>query len=304
MVTKEMHGAYALFTLENEQLRVSVSELGATITALYYGGKNRVLGYEHIETYLEKTDFLGATVGRYANRIGGAAFTLDGVRYTLDANERGNHLHGGGIEPWHKRRWEGETLGESVCFTLRSPAGDNGFPGNLTARVTYRLDGAALRMEYTAETDAPTLFAPTNHSFFDLSGDGNCLKAVLLVNASHYLTVNEQLLPLAVAEVAGTRFDYRQARPIGENLDHCFVLDGEEACTLTDGGVTLTVSTDLPALQVYTGSGLNEPYGSNSGVALEPEFYPDSPNHPDFPSCVLRPGERFSKYIEYRFAKA
>ena len=303
MLTKTDTGAYALFTLENERLRVCVSELGATITALYYDGKNRVLGYDSVETYLEKGDFLGATLGRYANRIGGAAFTLDGVRYALDANERGNHLHGGGIDPWHKRRWEGECLDEAVCFTLRSPAGDNGFPGNLTARVTYRLDGEALRMEYTAETDAPTLFAPTNHSYFDLSGERDCLKATLRVNASRYLTVNEQLLPLTVAEVDGTRFDYREARPIGENLDHCFVLDEETACELTDGGVRLTVSTDLPALQVYTGSGLHAPFAANSGVAMEPEFYPDCPNRPDFPSCVLRPGERFSKYIEYRFSE-
>ena len=303
MIIKEIWGNFSLFTLENEFLRVRVSDLGATLVSLQYKGQERVICYETPEDYLASNDFLGATVGRYANRIAGAAFTLDGKRYTLTANEGRNQLHGGTAGLLHnKRRWEAAIERESLRFSLLSPAGDNGFPGEIKETVRYSLSGATtLRLDFEGECDAATHFAPTNHSYFDLSGHGKCLDAVLQLNADKYLAVDGENIPTAVETVEGTRFDFRQARPIGENYDHCFVLAGEPACVLTDGDCRMTIRTDFPAIQVYTGSGLSGSHRPNAAVALEPEFYPDSPNHPEYPSTVLRPGEVFRKYIEYRF---
>ena len=303
MLTKEIWGNFALYTLENDFLCARVSDLGATLISLQYKGQERVIGFETPEDYLASNDFLGATVGRYANRIAGAAFTLDGTRYTLTANEGRNQLHGGTAGLLHsKRRWEASVEGESLRFRLLSPAGDNGFPGEVCESVRYSLSGAVLRLDFEGECDAPTHYAPTNHSYFDLSGRGNCLEAVLQLNAETYLAVDGENIPTSVEAVEGTRFDFREPRPIGENYDHCFVLSGEPACVLTDGDCSMTIRTDFPAIQVYTGSGLSGSHRPNAAVALEPEFYPDSPNHPEYPSTVLRPGERFRKYIEYHFA--
>ncbi len=301
MISCRPWGGYELYTLENECIRAEISNLGATIVSLRYLDRERVIGHEKPEDYLNMGGCLGATIGRYANRIGGAAFTLNGRRYDLVANEGRNQLHGGNETSHHKRAWTAAVDGEVLRFTLVSPDGDNGFPGCVTATVSYSLSGSVLRIDYDAETDADTFYAPTNHSYFDLSGEGNCLKALFQVNADRYLEIDEGKIPTAVVPVEGTRFDFRTARPVGEDYDHCFILCGEPACTLSDGGTTLRIFTDFPALQVYTGSGLKGDHPANAALALEPEFYPDSPNHPEYPSTLLRPGEHFHKYIEYRF---
>ena len=301
MITNRAWGEYTLYTLDNGTLRVEVSDLGATIVSLQYEGKERVIGHETPQGYLEQGGCPGATIGRYANRIGGAAFTLDGVEYKLVANEGRNQLHGGNQSYHHLRRWACEVDGDILRCTLFSPDGDNGFPGCVTATVSYSLDGSTLRIDYEAESDADTYYAPTNHSYFDLSGEGDCLKARFQVNADTYLEIDEEKIPVAEKSVEGTRFDFRTERVIGEDYDHCFVLSGSPAGTLRDGGTTLEIFTDLPALQVYTGSGLKGDFKKNQGLALEPEFYPDSPNHPEYPSTLLRPGEHFHKYIEYKF---
>ena len=301
MITCRSWGGYTLYTLENELIHAEISDLGATIVSLKYQDKERVIGHATPEEYLNLGGCLGATIGRYANRIGGAAFTLNGVEYKLTANEGKNQLHGGNCSYYHKRPWKGEVDGETLRFTLISPDGDNGFPGTLTAVVSYRLLADGLRVDYEAETDADTHFAPTNHSYFDLSGKADCLQAQFQLNADEYLAIDAEKIPTAVASVEGTRFDFRAMRPVGEDYDHCCILStGEPACTLRDGDATMRIVTDFPAIQVYTGSGLNGDHPKNAALALEPEFYPDSPNHPEYPSTLLRPGEHFHKYIEYR----
>ena len=301
MITCRAWGEYSLYTLENERIRAEISDLGATIVSLKYDGKERVIGHAEPQGYLEQGGCPGATIGRYANRIGGAAFTLNGVEYKLVANEGKNQLHGGDQTYHHKRRWAGEIDGEVLRFTLFSPDGDNGFPGCVTATVSYSLAESTLRIDYDAESDSDTYYAPTNHSYFDLSGNGNCLEAMFQVNADRYLEIDEGKIPTEVKSVEGTRFDFRTMRPVGEDYDHCLILCGSPACTLRDGGTTLEIFTDLPALQVYTGSGLKGDFKVNQALALEPEFYPDSPNHPEYPSTLLRPGEHFHRYIEYKF---
>ena len=171
MITSRAWGEYTLYTLENGVLSVQIADLGATIVSLKYLDKERVIGHASPEGYLEQGGCPGATIGRYANRIGGAAFTLNGTEYKLVANEGRNQLHGGNQSYHHHRQWVGEIDGETLQFTLFSPDGDNGFPGCVTATVSYRLDGSTLRVDYEAESDSDTHYAPTNHSYFDLSGE-------------------------------------------------------------------------------------------------------------------------------------
>lgn len=300
MISSASWGEYTLYTMDNGTIRAQISDLGATLVSLKYRGKERVIGHDTPEGYLTMGGCLGATIGRYANRIGGAAFTLNGKAYSLVANEGKNQLHGGNQSYHHLRRWDAEVAEDALRFTLVSPDGDNGFPGCVTATVVYRLLDDGLRIDYEATTDADTFYAPTNHSYFDLSGKGDCLSAIFQINAETYLAVDAEKIPVEEQKVEGTRFDFRTPRPVAEDYDHCFVLSGSPACTLSDGGTTLRIFTDFPALQVYTGSGLKGDHRPNQALALEPEFYPDSPNHPSYPSTLLRPGEQFHRYIEYR----
>jgi len=300
MVTKSFFGTYELYTIEAGELSVSVTTLGATVTGLRYRGKDCVPFYDSPEGYLGGTAYLGAAIGRYGNRIAAARFSLNGKEYLLPANEGANQLHGG-PDSYDRRPWTPEVFEDAVRFTLFSPDGDNGFPGNLTAAVTYSVQGSTLRLDFEGDSDADTVYAPTSHMYFDLSGGENCLEAALCVNASRYLEVDGALIPTEVTPVEGTRFDFRAMRPIKEAYDHCFVLDGETACVLKDGDVQMTLVTDFPALQVYTGEFLPAPFKAFGAVALEPESYPDSPNRPDFPSTTLRAGEHYHRWAEYRF---
>ena len=300
MVTKTNFGAYELYTIESGELAVSVTALGATVTGLRFRGRECVPSYDSPEGYLGGTAYLGAAIGRYGNRIAGARFALKGKEYRLPANEGPNQLHGG-PDSYDRRVWTAEVLEDAVKFTLFSPDGDNGFPGNLTAALTYSVRGSTLRLDFEGDTDADTVYAPTSHMYFDLSGRENCLEAELSVAASRYLEVDAQLIPTAVTPVEGTRFDFRTMRKIGEAYDHCFVLDGEKACVLRGGEIQMTLATNFPALQVYTGEFLPVPFKPFGAVALEPESYPDSPNRPDFPSTTLRAGEHFHRWAEYRF---
>ena len=300
MVTRTRFGAYELYTIDNGELAVSVTTLGATVTALRYRGRDCVPSYDSPEGYLGGTAYLGAAIGRYGNRIAGARFTLNGKEYRLPANEGPNQLHGG-PESYDRRAWTAEVLEDAVRFTLLSPDGDNGFPGNLSAALTYSLSGSTLRLDFEGDTDADTVYAPTSHMYFDLSGRENCLAAELSVGASRYLEVDAGLIPTDITPVEGTRFDFRSMRKIGSAYDHCFVLDGETACVLRDGEVQMTLTTDFPAVQVYTGEFLPPPFKPFGAVALEPESFPDSPNRPDFPDTTLRAGEHFRRWAEYRF---
>lgn len=303
MIRQERFGDYQLFTLSGGDLSLAVTDLGATAVSLRFRGREMILGYATPEEYLAGSAYLGAAVGRVGNRIGGAAFELDGVRYDLAPNEGPNQLHGG-PDSYDKRRWDVQLLGEDALrFTLLSPDGDNGFPGTLRAALTYRISGSTLRLDFEGESDRDTVYAPTSHMYFDLSGRRRVLEDELWLGADRYVEPGEGLIPSGRLPETQGDFDFHTLRRIGQNYDHAFVLTGEHACTLCAGGVALDVYTDFPALQVYAGQFLPAPFGPNGGLALEPEFFPDSPNRPEFPSVLLRAGEQFRRWAEYRFSE-
>ncbi len=301
MVTKDLFGPYDRYTIQSGDLEVSVITLGATVTALKYKGAERAVCYQNAEDAIAGHGFLCKGVGRCANRIGGAAFTLEGRRYELPPNEHLNQLHGG-PNSVDKRVWDAEILSDSaVRFSIVSPDGDNGYPGTLKMTFTYSVVGSALRVDFGGETDRTTVYAPTVHPYFNLGGE-SVLDAKLWVNAAGHLEVNDELIPSGKVLPCDGKFDFSEMREVREDLDDCFVISGEHACTLQMSGGTMEVFTDFPAIQIYTGAKLHAPYKPNQGIAIEPEFYPDSPNHPNFPSTVLHPGEKFAKYVEYRFS--
>lgn len=317
MISSKSFGEYKLYTIRNKNgMSVSVCDLGATVQSLTVPDRNGVfcdvvLGYDTPEEYLENGDYLGAFVGRYANRIEGAAFTLNGREYHLTANEGKNTLHGGrGLS---KRRFEAHCGENDVRFEIFSPDGDDGFPGNVSISVTYTLtDDDALCIDYEAATDADTVINLTNHAYFNLKGSGDVMSHELMINARHYLPVDHELIPTGEKrDVSGTDFDFRRLRPIKYGYyDHCFCLDGEPCAVLyePESGRRMTVGTDLPAVQLYCAGGLGcrrgkggAVYGKNSGLCLETQFFPDSPNRPDFPSCLLKKGETFKSCTVYKF---
>lgn len=303
MIQQERFDGYEQYVIASERLRVSVMSLGATVTSLRFEGRELTLGYGSAAEYLRGISYIGAIVGRYANRIGGARFAIDGREYRLTANENGNQLHGGPAS-FDRRSWRAMPLGDhSVRFTLDSPDGDNGYPGNLSAAVTYSVEDARLRLDFEGECDADTVFGPTTHMYFNLGGGGDILDTVLRISASGYAEVDGELIPTGRVLPAEGDFDFRTPRPIGRDFDHCFLLDGQDACTAEAGCVCLKLRTDYPALQLYTGSALTGPHRKNQGFAIEPEFVPDSPNRPEFPSPGLRRGVKFHRFAEYMFSK-
>ncbi len=317
-VTKRGFGEYEMHVINNKNgARVSVLTLGAAIQSIVVpdrAGAMRdvVLGYDTPQEYLINDGYFGAFVGRYANRISGASFTLGGKKYSVSANEGRNTLHGGiGLS---KRRFAlaGESE-SSVTLTVSDPDGGDGFPGNLNIEVKYELsDDNELTLSYAAVSDADTPLSLTNHSYFDLSGAGNILDHELMLNARSYLPVNSELIPTGeIRPVSGTEFDFLSPRPIVQGFyDHCFVLSGTPCAQLysRESGIKMTVFTDLPAVQLYVGGGISPRlgkggavYGRNSALCLETQFYPDSPNHPEFPSTILRAGEVFRSKTSYKF---
>ncbi len=301
MVKKTGFGGYELFVIEGERITLAVTDLGATAVSLRFDGRETLIGYDSPEGYLGGDAFVGAAIGRYANRIAGARFTLGGVEYRLPANEGPNQLHGG-PDSYDKRRWTAEILEDAVRFSLFSPDGDNGFPGDLTAVLTYSVRGEVLRLDFEGSSSADTVYAPTSHMYFQLGGAGSALDAKLRINADRYLEVGEGLIPTEPVPAEG-RFDFRSLRRVGGDYDHCFLLRDEFACAMEQSGLRMEVRTDFPALQVYTGTHLPAPFAPSQGLAIEPEFYPDSPNRPDFPSTLLRAGEEFHRWAEYRFSE-
>ncbi|GAA2119788.1 galactose mutarotase [Kitasatospora saccharophila] len=316
-----------------------VLSLGARLEALHAPDRdghraNVVLGGAHVADLLGDAAYFGATVGRYANRVARGRLPLDGTVHHLATQPTGHTLHGG-PDGYATRLWEGEAVREEhrvgVRLRLHSPDGDQGFPGALTAEVGYLLDAhGELTIEYRATTDAPTVVNLTNHAYFNLAGEGNgtVLDHRLRVDASGYLPVDDDLIPLGpVAPVDATPFDLRDPHPLadrfalhhpqlgpaGAGYDHTWVLDGtglRTAAVLTDpaSGRRLECRTTEPGLQVYTGNLFDgsvtgrsgRPYRAHAGIALETQHFPDSPNRPDYPSTVLRPGEEYRSTTVYR----
>jgi aldose 1-epimerase len=292
------------------------------------------LGYDSLDGYLaDSSTFIGATVGRYANRIAHGRFSLNGHTYQIPANDGENALHGGKVG-LDRKLWSGHAIPGGVVFTLVSPDGDMGFPGDLTTRVTYSLVGTSLRIEFAATTTKPTVVNFTNHTYFNLTGlaGTSILNHILAINAERYTPVDAALIPTGViAPVAGTPLDFRKPTVIGARIeadneqlrlgrgyDHNFVLNGtmgldglRRAAFLLDptSGRTLTVTTTEPAVQFYSGNFLDGKlsgrggarYVRRSGLCLETQHFPDSPNHPGFPSTLLQPGQSFHSTTVFTF---
>ncbi|MFB4291045.1 aldose epimerase family protein [Nonomuraea sp. ATR24] len=295
--------------LSSGRLRAAVLSYGAILQTLEVSGVNVVLGLPTLDDYLTRSRYFGAVVGRYGNRIARGRFTLDGTEHTLPVNNGPNSLHGG-ADGFDRRAWTvADVTGSSITLTLTSPDGDQGYPGTLTASVTYTLDGDALRLDYAAETDAPTVLNLTNHSYFNLAGGGDVLGHVVRIAADHYLPVDDGKIPTGErAPVKGTVFDFTTPHAVGERFggayDHCYVLDGGVTVVEPVSGRTMEVTTTEPGVQFYAGGmldGVATPFGPHAGLCLETQHFPDSPNQPGFPSTVLRPGERHASSTTYAF---
>lgn len=333
-------------TDETTGATASILDYGAILQALRLpdaAGRtaNVVLGFDNLPDYLERSPFFGCVVGRFANRIAGGVFELDGstVRLPINDGPRPNTLHGGspgfGARMWRAQA-EDVAGGAALTLSRTSPDGEEGFPGALNVSVRYTLANGALTLTYRAETSAPTVINLTNHAHFNAAGEGSgsVLEQELTIDADEYIPVDEVLIPLdAAAPVEGTPFDFRAPAKVGARLsdphpqlrladgyDHCYVLRGGRVAaprpfaSLHDpaSGRVLRFATTEPGVQVYsandfdgslTGTG-GKPYGPYAGIALETQHFPDAPNRPSYPSTVLRPGEVFESTTVLEFGGA
>ena len=308
---------------------LTVLDYGATVQSLCVPGRNGlvdvVLGYDTAAEYEKNDAYLGATIGRVGNRIGGAAFSLGGVTYELAKNDGANHLHGG-VKGFDKVFWAAEAGENCVAFSRRSPDGEEGYPGNLDVTVTFTLtEGNALRIAYDAKTDKDTLVNLTNHSYFNLSGGGSVLDHLLTVYAERFCEGDSGCLPTGkLLPVAGTPFDFREAKPIGRDIgaddaqlhgaggyDHNYVLAGRRAALLYSErtGIEMSVDTDLPGMQVYSGNFLTERKGKGGAaiaqrgaLCLETQLFPNGMACWGFPSPVLRAGQTMHSETAYSFS--
>ena len=310
-------------------VELSVLSYGAVIQNLVVdtpsGPHSATLGLRTLEDYIQHSPHMGAIAGRYANRIRDGQFSLDGVSYQLTRNEKGrNHLHGGKFG-FGRRVWAVEGLsGDSIRLILVSQAGDEGYPGRVEATCTYRISAPLqLSIELTATTDAATIINLAGHSYFNLGSDGDARDHRLEILADHYLPVDEFQIPTGeIRPVAGTAFDFRTERRVRSDLptryDHTFVSSMAPSSeprkmarlTAPDSSLALEVWSTEPGVQFYDGGNVSVPvpgrdgqsYGPFSGLCLEPQRFPDSPNHPGFTNVVLRPGETYRQVTEYRFS--
>ena len=319
-------------------LTASFLNYGATLQALEFDGKDLVLGFDTAEQYRATPgSYQGATIGRFGNRIAAGKFSLNGKEYTLCCNEENRgHLHGGTVG-FDKKIWDAAILNDkeepSVAFSLFSPDGEEGYPGNLKVTVTMTVTADnELKISYHASGDADTVLNMTNHAYFNLNGTdgGTVLDTVLTLRADFITPVDDLLIPDgSLMPVENTPFDFRSGKPIGQDIDsshpqmllgggydHNFVLSGEEklhhAATAISprSGIRLDCYTDQPAVQLYTAQGLESAYGKNNtplyrhqGFCLETQQFPDSPNQPAFPTTTLKANETFDSVTIYRISK-
>jgi aldose 1-epimerase len=332
--------AVDVYTMKNAELEVRVTNYGARIVSLKTKDRDGkvadvVLGYNSVDGYVAENTaktYFGAIVGRYGNRIRGGKFKIDGHEYQIPLNNNGNALHGG-PHGFDDQMWTGKALPEGVEMSLVSKDGDMGFPGTLTLHVRYTLVGSAVHIDYSATTDKTTVVNVTNHSYFNLSGDGSgtILSDVLMLNSDEYTPVDAGLIPVGGPKpVAGTPFDFTKPTEIGARInvandqlkiaggyDHNWVLRGKNgemklAAKLYDPktGRVLTVTTTEPGVQFYSGNFLDGKFKGKAGVAyskyaglcLETQHFPDSPNQPAFPSTLLKPGVTMHSTTVFAFS--
>lgn len=316
-------------------LEVTVLTYGAMITTVKVPDRDGkfesvALYLDPPEDYLSRRSVLGTIIGRYANRIAGASFTLDGTEYKLSANAGGNHIHGG-RHGFHTLVWKAVPIqgaeGVGVKLTHTSPDGHEGYPGRLAVEVTYELtNDDRLRMEYVARTDKPTHVNLTNHAYWNLAGagSGDVLDHVLMLNADKYLPADKRKIPTGeLKSVKGTPMDFTRPKTIGSridqvegrNYDHCYVLNKRAGKRLSlaarvvepKSGRVMEVYTTQPGVQLYTAGGMRlktarVSYGPHHALCLETQHFPDSPNRPNFPSTVLRPGETYRQLTVHKFS--
>ncbi len=330
-----------IYTLSDGAFEARIATYGGILVSMKIPDRNGkaadvVLGFDDAEGYV--TNFngpsaasFGATIGRYANRIGHGSFTLDGQKYSLPKNNGENTLHGG-PHGFNNVLWKAKPVANGVELSYLSKDGEAGFPGNLTAMVRYTLVKGDLRIEYSATTDKDTVVNLTNHAYFNLAGQGtgDILKHELTLHASRFTPVDAGLIPTGeLKSVQSTPFDFRKATAVGARInaddaqlhlghgyDHNWVLDSggqlAEAAELYDpgSGRVLKVLTDQLGIQFYSGNFLDgsikgkggKPYGLHAALCLETQHFPDSPNHPDFPTTELKPGERYHTVTVYSFS--
>jgi len=342
-VTKQPFGRTAegaavdLYTLKDGKIEVGIITYGGIVVSLRAPDRNGklddvVLGVDSVEKYVTQTAHFGGIIGRYANRIAHGTFQLDGHTYHIPKNNGDNALHGG-LVGFDKVVWEAKEIPDGVELTHVSKDGDQGFPGTLTTRVRYTVSGGALRIDYSAATDKDTVLNLTNHSYFNLKGQGNgdILGTVLKIDASRITPVDANLIPTGeLKPVEGTPFDFRKPHALGERIDaddeqlklglgydHNFVLDHPEGKLSEAGeayepstGRILRVLTTEPGMQLYTGNHLDgsitgkerRVYKARDAFCLETQHFPDSPNHPQFPTTELKPGQKFHSVTVYEFS--
>jgi aldose 1-epimerase len=331
-----------LYTVAAEGIEIRAMTYGAIITSLKVPDRagrfeDVVLGHSALDPYLRNTPYLGAVVGRYANRIAHGRFLLGGIEYRLAANDGPHHLHGG-VNGFDRQRWNATEVtsadGAGVTFTRTSPAGEEHYPGALECSVTYLVTSArTVEFRYAAVSDAPTIVNLTQHTYFNLAGEGSTsvLDHELTLHANYYTPVDRTLIPTGqIASVEGSPFDFRQPRPLRQALaaphpqleiaagfDHNFILqrsghDLVPAATLRDphSGRFLEISTTEPGLQFYAGQLLDGTiqgaygrwFGRHAGLCLETQHFPDTPHHPHFPTVILRAGDRYTSSTRWHFA--
>jgi aldose 1-epimerase len=326
-----------IYTLRNGKIEARITTYGGIVVSLRVPDRKGrqddvVLGYDSLSQYIANNPYFGAIIGRYGNRIAHGRFTLDGKTYSLPKNDGDSSLHGG-TRGFDKVVWKAKPIKDGIELRYVSKDGEQGYPGTVTATVRYALSGDALRIEYSATTDKATVVNLTNHSYFNLDGQGKdtVLQHRLKINASRFTPVDSTLIPTGdLQSVESTPFDFRTSTAIGQRIDmaddqlvkgkgydHNWVLDkaqGElaEAAELYEPGTgrVLQVLTTEPGIQFYSGNFLDgtitgkesRVYGRRSGLCLETQHFPDSPNHTNFPSAELKPGERYHTVTVFKFS--
>ena len=329
-----------IYTLTDGAYEARIMTYGGVVVSLKVPDRKGnsadvVLGFDDVDGYVANFNgssdaFFGALIGRYANRIAHGTFSLDGKKYSLPLNDGANSLHGG-PHGFNNVVWKAKPIADGVELSYLSKNGEAGYPGNLSAVVRYTLVKGDLRIEYSATTDKDTVVNLTNHSYFNLAGQGDILSHQLMLHASRFTPVDSGLIPTGeLKSVASTPFDFRKATAVGARInandeqlhlghgyDHNWVLDSgggklSEAAELYDpsSGRVLKVLTDQPGIQFYSGNFLNgsikgkggKPYELHSALCLETQHFPDSPNHPDFPPTELKPGGRYHTVTVFSFS--